>query len=83
MRCDSHVHIVGPAQEYPQVPERTYLAGVASVETLQRLGEKRGIARFVITARTPGILQIRVPSHSTCTRQRMGVLGAFTPPVTG
>jgi uncharacterized repeat protein (TIGR01451 family) len=42
-----------------------------------------GIARFVITARTPGILQIRVPSHSTCTRQRMGVLGAFTPPVTG
>ena len=32
MRCDSHVHIVGPIQKYPQVPERTYLAGVASVE---------------------------------------------------
>ena len=48
MRCDSHVHIVGPAQKYPQVPERTYLAGVASVETLKRLGAARGITRFVI-----------------------------------
>jgi uncharacterized repeat protein (TIGR01451 family) len=42
-----------------------------------------GIARFVVVGRSPGILQIRVPSHSTCTRQRIGVLGVFTPPVTG
>src|ERR1051326_9076643 len=48
MRCDSHVHIVGPAQEYPQTAERTYLAGEASIETLKRLGQKRGINRFVI-----------------------------------
>jgi predicted TIM-barrel fold metal-dependent hydrolase len=48
MRCDSHVHIVGPAQEYPQAAERTYLAGEASVETLKRLGAARGITRFVI-----------------------------------
>ena len=48
MRCDCHVHIVGPADKYPQVPDRTYLAGVASIETLQRLGAKRGIDRFVI-----------------------------------
>src|SRR5256885_568741 len=48
MRCDSHVHIVGPADKYPQVPERTYLAGLAPVETLKRLGEKHGIGRFVI-----------------------------------
>jgi predicted TIM-barrel fold metal-dependent hydrolase len=48
MRCDSHVHIVGPIQKYPQVPERTYLAGEASVETLKRLGAARGITRFVI-----------------------------------
>ena len=48
MRCDSHVHIVGPAGLYPQVPERTYLAGAASVETLRRLGAPRGITRFVI-----------------------------------
>jgi predicted TIM-barrel fold metal-dependent hydrolase len=48
MRCDSHVHIVGPADRYPQVPDRTYLAGEASVETLKRLGAARGIGRFVI-----------------------------------
>lgn len=48
MRCDSHVHIVGPADRYPQVPERTYLAGLAGVETLRRLGAARGIGRFVV-----------------------------------
>jgi predicted TIM-barrel fold metal-dependent hydrolase len=48
MRCDSHVHIVGPTQKYPQVPDRTYLAGEASIETLKRLGASRGITRFVI-----------------------------------
>src|SRR5437868_7150636 len=48
MRCDSHVHIVGPISRYPQVPERTYIAGVASVGTLKRLSEKHGISRFVI-----------------------------------
>ena len=48
MRCDSHVHIVGSPAGYPQVPERTYLAGIASVDTLKRLGAARGITRFVI-----------------------------------
>ena len=48
MRCDSHVHIVGPVDRYPQVPERTYLAGPAPVETLKRLAATRGITRFVI-----------------------------------
>lgn len=48
MRCDSHVHIVGPQARYRQVPGRTYLAGVASVETLQELGARRGIGRFVV-----------------------------------
>jgi len=42
-----------------------------------------GVARFVIVGRSPGILQIRVPSHATCRTQRIGVLGVFTPPVTG
>ena len=37
-----------PGRKYPQVPERAYLAGVASVETLQSLGATRGISRFVI-----------------------------------
>jgi uncharacterized repeat protein (TIGR01451 family) len=42
-----------------------------------------GLARFVITGRSPGILQVRVPAHATCRTQRIGVLGVFTPPVTG
>jgi uncharacterized repeat protein (TIGR01451 family) len=42
-----------------------------------------GLARFVIMGRSPGILQIRVPAHATCRTQRIGVLGVFTPPVTG
>jgi predicted TIM-barrel fold metal-dependent hydrolase len=48
MRCDCHVHIVGTTARYPQVPERTYTADVASVDTLKRLGAARGIGRFVI-----------------------------------
>src|SRR6185436_3813083 len=48
MRCDSHVHIVGPHGKYPQVPDRTYLASVASVATLKALGASRGIGRFVV-----------------------------------
>ena len=37
-----------PADRYPQVPERTYLAAPAPLETLKRLGAPRGITRFVI-----------------------------------
>jgi predicted TIM-barrel fold metal-dependent hydrolase len=48
MRCDCHVHIVGPHAKYPQVSGRTYLAGVASVATLKQLGAPRGIMRFVV-----------------------------------
>ena len=48
MRCDSHVHIVGPADRYPQVAERTYLADVATLGTLQRAGSARDVTRFVI-----------------------------------
>ncbi len=48
MRCDSHVHIVGPTERYPQVANRSYLARPASLATLERLGAARGIRRFVI-----------------------------------
>jgi uncharacterized repeat protein (TIGR01451 family) len=44
---------------------------------------KSGIAALPITPTRPGILQIRVPTHATCNRQRIGVVGVFTPPVTG
>lgn len=48
MRCDCHVHIVGPHQRYPQVAERTFLAGVAELADLQRRGAARGVSRFVV-----------------------------------
>jgi predicted TIM-barrel fold metal-dependent hydrolase len=48
MRCDCHVHIVGPLAKYPQVPDRTYLAGVAGVARLKEVGASRDIARFVV-----------------------------------
>ncbi|MFN3657808.1 MAG: amidohydrolase family protein [Pseudolabrys sp.] len=48
MRCDSHVHIVGPVERYPQVANRTYLAGVATLATLEALAAARDVRRFVI-----------------------------------
>jgi len=48
MRCDSHVHIVGSPDRYPQVTERTYLADLAPLDELKRRGAPHGITRFVI-----------------------------------
>jgi predicted TIM-barrel fold metal-dependent hydrolase len=48
MRCDSHVHVVGAPERYPQVAERTYLADIASLDDLERLAGPHGIRRFVI-----------------------------------
>jgi D-galactarolactone isomerase len=48
IRCDSHVHVVGPADRYPQVTERTYLADIARLDDLERLAAARDIRRFVI-----------------------------------
>jgi predicted TIM-barrel fold metal-dependent hydrolase len=47
-RCDSHVHVVGAADCYPQVAERTYLADIASLDDLESVGAARDIRRFVI-----------------------------------
>jgi len=48
MRCDSHVHIVGPLDRYPQVAERTYLADVATLKQLENVSATRAVRRFVI-----------------------------------
>lgn len=48
MRCDSHVHIVGPIGRYPQIAGRTYRAAEAPLETLRARGAARGVRRFVI-----------------------------------
>jgi predicted TIM-barrel fold metal-dependent hydrolase len=48
MRCDAHVHIVGPADRYPQAPTRQYLADEAPIDRLWRQSAARGIKRFVL-----------------------------------
>jgi len=48
MRCDSHIHIVGPIERYPQLQNRSGVMGPAEIATVERLGGTRGISRFVI-----------------------------------
>jgi len=48
MRCDSHVHIVGSPDRYPQVPERTYLADVATLKQLESISATRAVRYYVI-----------------------------------
>lgn len=48
MRCDSHIHVVGSADRYPQVVNRTYLAGPAPLSEVERIAAVRGVRRFVI-----------------------------------
>src|SRR4051812_31855714 len=48
MRCDSHIHVVGTPERYPQVPNRTYLAGVATLADIERVAAPRDVRRFVI-----------------------------------
>jgi predicted TIM-barrel fold metal-dependent hydrolase len=48
MRCDCHVHIVGPVDRYPQAAGRTYLADVATLKQLERVSAPRAVRRFVI-----------------------------------
>jgi predicted TIM-barrel fold metal-dependent hydrolase len=48
MRCDSHVHVVGPHDRYPQLAERTYLADVATLKQLESVSASRAIRHFVI-----------------------------------
>jgi predicted TIM-barrel fold metal-dependent hydrolase len=48
MRCDCHVHIVGPIGRYPQIPTRTYQAAEAPLAALKAHGAARGVTRFVV-----------------------------------
>jgi predicted TIM-barrel fold metal-dependent hydrolase len=48
MRCDSHVHVIGPAETYPQLSTRTYLAQTARLDELRARAAPHGIDRFVI-----------------------------------
>jgi len=51
--CDCHVHIFGPPQRYPLVPERTYMPGLASVDDLVGLQRSLGLDRVVIVQASP------------------------------
>src|SRR5207249_3257610 len=70
VRCDSHVHVVGPADRYPQVAQRTYLADVAPLATLRQRGSTRGVSRFVIVQ--PSFYG----TDNTATLEALDVLGA-------
>ncbi|HZP69195.1 MAG TPA: amidohydrolase family protein [Pseudolabrys sp.] len=48
MRCDCHVHIVGPVDRHPQAAGRTYLADVATLRQLETAAASRAVRRFVI-----------------------------------
>ena len=43
----------------------------------------RGVARIVVKPRKAGIVTITVPQRIACGTKRIGVVGAFQPPVTG
>jgi uncharacterized repeat protein (TIGR01451 family) len=45
--------------------------------------DRYGIARITVTPPTNGIIRITVPSHKTCARPQIGVIGVITPPVAG
>jgi predicted TIM-barrel fold metal-dependent hydrolase len=46
--CDSHVHVFGSRDRYPQIANRAYTAGIAPVDTLKNRAAPHGISRFVI-----------------------------------
>jgi predicted TIM-barrel fold metal-dependent hydrolase len=48
MRCDCHIHIVGPIERYPQIPTRTYQAAEASLAALKAHGAACAVRRFVV-----------------------------------
>jgi predicted TIM-barrel fold metal-dependent hydrolase len=51
--CDCHVHVFGPPERYPLVPERTYMPSLASVDDLVGLQRALGLDRVVIVQASP------------------------------
>lgn len=46
--CDSHIHVVGDPAIDAQVPDRTYTAAAAPLDTLLRVASPAGVTRFVV-----------------------------------
>lgn len=45
--------------------------------------DRRGIAVVTVNVKSPGLLRITTPQKSYCGARQIGVVGIFTPPVTG
>ncbi|MCC6194039.1 MAG: amidohydrolase family protein [Burkholderiales bacterium] len=46
--CDSHVHVIGPQDQYPMAPQRPYTPGPAPLEALRAHLARLGLRRAVI-----------------------------------
>ena len=55
----------------------------AGVDRLSPRSDRHGTIRLTIVPRKAGIIRISVASRDACGTARIGVVGAFTPPVTG
>lgn len=51
--CDCHVHLFGPPDRFPFVPERVYTPGDADEAALLALHERLGISRVVLVQPSP------------------------------
>lgn len=55
----------------------------AGIQILSGRTSTSGQVRLSVHPRKPGILSFRAAAHKSCNSARVGVVGAFTPPVTG
>lgn len=46
--CDTHVHVIGPREQFPMVQNRHYTPGLASVQDLQGHLSRQGLGRAII-----------------------------------
>jgi uncharacterized repeat protein (TIGR01451 family) len=53
------------------------------ISKVSRPTNSRGVVRMSVRPAKPGILRFQPLAHKGCTAPRIGVIGAFTPPVTG
>jgi uncharacterized repeat protein (TIGR01451 family) len=55
----------------------------AGIAVITGATNKSGLVRTLVTPSKPGIVLIKPTAKKGCTNQRIGAVGAFTPPVTG
>ena len=55
----------------------------AGILKLSNRTDKSGRVTMLLHPKKPGIVLVKPASYKGCTNPRIGVIGAFTPPVTG